>query len=147
VLQGGAVFTAGYVVLILVRVLRRPAQPLTGLNPISMLSQCAALGLSLASLGLALTAVVGPLPASLISNPLSPKDLGNTLMVLAVGMLLAWGLARRPLFSATGGALRGATQALARGFEQGDHFIRRWPAAMAAMLGIAAAFGWLLARA
>ena len=30
VLQGGAVFTAGYVVLILVRVLRRPAQPLAG---------------------------------------------------------------------------------------------------------------------
>jgi multicomponent Na+:H+ antiporter subunit D len=147
VLQGGAVFTAGYVVLILVRVLRRPAEPLTELKPISMLSQWAALGLSLASLGLALTAVIGPLPASLISNPLSPKDLGNTLAVLAVGSLLAWGLARRPLFAGTGGPLRGATQALARGFEHGDHFIRRWPSAMVAMLGIAATFGWLLAQA
>ena len=148
VLQGGAVFTAGYVVLILVRVLRRPAQPLTELKPVSMLSQWAALGLSLASLGLALTAVMGPLPASLISNPLSPKELGNTLVVLAVGTLLALGpgaaaAVRRP----RGGALRGATQALARGFEQGDHFIRRWPSAMVAMLGIAATFGWLLARA
>ena len=51
VLQGGAVFTAGYVVLVLTRVPRRPAQPLTELKPISMLSQWAALGLSLASLG------------------------------------------------------------------------------------------------
>jgi len=146
VLQGGAVFTAGYVVLVLVRVLRRPAQPLAELKPISMLSQLAALGLSLASLLLALTAVVGPLPASLISNPLSPKELGNTLMVLLVGTLLAWGLARRPLLAAASGSLRGATQVLARGFERGDHLIRRWPSAMVALLGIAAMFGWLLAR-
>ena len=103
VLQGGAVFTAGYVVLILVRVLRRPAQPLAELKPVSMLSQWAALGLSLASLLLALAAVIGPLPASLISNPLSPKELGNTLAVLAVGTLLAWGLARRPLFAPRSG--------------------------------------------
>ena len=147
VLQGGAVFTAGYVVLVLVRVLRRPTQPLAGLKPVSLLSQWAALGLSLASLALALTAVLGPLPASLISNPLSPKELGNTLAVLAIGTLLAWGLARRPLSGAGGGALRAATQGLARGVEQGDHFIRRWPSAMVAMLGIAACFGWLLARA
>jgi len=147
VLQSGAVFTAGYVVLVLVRVLRRPAQPLAGLKPVSMLSQLSALGLSLASLLLALVAVVGPLPSSLISNPLLPKELGNTLMVLAVGSLLAWGLARRPLLTATSGALRGVPQALARGFEQSDHFIRRWPSAMVAMLGIAAIFGWLLARA
>ena len=146
VVQGGAVFTAGYVVLVLVRVLRRPAQPLVQLKPISLLSQFAALSLSLASLLLALAAVIGPLPASLISNPLAAKDLGTTLAVLAVGTLLAWGLARRPLF-ASGGALRAATQRLARGFENGDHFIRRWPSAMVAMLGIAAAFGWLLVRA
>jgi formate hydrogenlyase subunit 3/multisubunit Na+/H+ antiporter MnhD subunit len=147
VLQGGAVFTAGYVVLIGVRVLRRPAQPLVDLKPVSLLSQWAALGLSLASLALALTAVLGPLPASLISNPLSPKDLGNTLAVLAVGTLLAWGLARRPLFTGTGVALRAGTQVLARRFERGDHFVRRWPSAMVALLGIAAAFGWLLVRA
>ena len=147
VLQGGAVFTAGYVVLIGVRVLRRPAQPLVDLKPVSLLSQWAALGLSLASLALALTAALGPLPASLISNPLSPKDLGNTLAVLAVGTLLAWGLARRPLFTGTGGALRAGTQVLARGLEHGDHFVRRWPSAMVALLGIAAAFGWLLVRA
>ena len=146
VLQGGAAFTVGYVVLVLVRVLRRPPAPLTDLKPIAMLSQLAALGLSLASLLLALVAVVGPLPAPPISNPLSLKELGNTLAVLAVGTALAWGLARRPLCAATGGPLRSATQALARGFEQGDHFVRRWPSAMVAMLGMAAMFGWLLAR-
>ena len=53
VLQGGAAFTAAYVVLIAVRVLRRPVvAPLSGLKPVSMLSQCAALGLALASLAL-----------------------------------------------------------------------------------------------
>ena len=83
----------------------------------------------------------------MISNPLSLKELGTTLVVLAAGTLLAFGLARRPLFATTSGALRGATQALARGFERGDHYIRRWPSAMVALLGIAAMFGWLLARA
>jgi multicomponent Na+:H+ antiporter subunit D len=147
VLQGGAVFTAGYVVLVLTRVLRRPAQPLAELKPVSMLSQWAALGLSLASLLLALAAVVGPLPASLISNPLLLKELGNTLAVLAVGTLLAMGLARSPLFAARSGPLRAGVQSLGRGFEQADHFIRRWPSAMLTLLGIAASFGWLLARA
>ncbi len=147
VLQGGAVFTAGYVVLVLARVLRRPAQPLAELKPVSMLSQLAALGLSLASLLLALAAVLGPLPASLISNPLSLKELGNTLAVLGIGALLALGLARQPLFAARGGSLRAAVQTLGRSFERADHFIRRWPSAMLAMLGIAAMFGWLLARA
>ena len=98
VLQGGAAFTAAYVVLIAVRVLRRPAAPLRDLKPVSMLSQIAALGLALASLALSLTAVWGPLPAELISNPLSPKELGNTLAMFALGALLAAGLARRPLF-------------------------------------------------
>jgi formate hydrogenlyase subunit 3/multisubunit Na+/H+ antiporter MnhD subunit len=147
VLQGGAIFTAGYVVLVVVRVLRRPAQPLTGLKPVALLSQLAALGLSLASLLLALAALAGPLPASLISNPLSPTELGTTLAVLAGGTLLALGLARRPLFAATSGSLRGVALTLARGVEQGDQFIRRWPSAMVALLGIAATFGWLLARA
>lgn len=146
VLQLGAVFTAGYMVLVMVRVVRRPAQSLTGLKPVSRLSQLAALGLSLASVALALTAVLGPLPASLISNPLSPKDLAYTLAVLGGGTMLAWGLARRPLF-ATGSSLRSGTQVLARAIERGDHLIRRWPAAMMALLGLAAMFSWLLGHA
>ena len=145
VLQGGAVFTAGYVVLIAVRTLRRPAAPLSGLKPVSMLSQCAALGLAVASLLLSLTAAWGPLPAELISNPLSPKELGNTLAVFAAGALLAAFMARRPLFGAADAPPR--SSGLGAVFEQGDRFIRRWPSAMLALLLIAGASGWLLARA
>jgi len=143
VLQGGAVFTAGYVVLVAVRVFARPAAPLP-CKPVSRLSQWAALGLALLSLALSLIAVLGPLPLSLIKNPLSPAELGTTLAVFAVGALLAAGLARRPLF---GGAAPRATQALGALFERGDALARRWPAAMLALLLIAGISGWLLARA
>jgi multicomponent Na+:H+ antiporter subunit D len=143
VLQGGAVFTAGYVVLVLVRVLRRPAAPVDA-APVSMLSQLAALGLALASLLLSLAAVLGPLPSSLLSNPLSPKELGTTLVVLAGGALLAAGLARRPLIGNGGSAARRMTVALGLALERGDVLVRRWPSAMLALLVIAALFGWLL---
>jgi hypothetical protein len=146
VLQGGAAFTAGYVVLIAVRVLRRPAAPLTGLQPVSMLSQCAALGLSLASLALSLVAIIGPLPAELIGNPLAPKELLPTLALFAVGAVLAATLARRPLFAPAAGP-RGGIALIGVAFEQGDRFVRRWPSAMLALLLIAGASGWLLARA
>ena len=143
VLQGGAAFTAGYVVLIALRVFRRPTAPLQA-KPVSALSQWAAFSLALASLALSLVSVLGPLPASLISNPLSPKELGTTLATFAVGALLAAGLARRPLFNATAATPRGG---LGLVFEQGDRFVRRWPSAMLALLLIAGACGWLLTRA
>ena len=155
VLQGGAAFTAAYVVLIAVRVLRRPVAPLSGLKPVSMLSQCAALGLALASLALSLAAVWGPLPAELIANPLSPKELGNTLTMFALGALLASALSRRPLFAAAGiddaasgdedsGLVRRATVALGVAFEQADAFLRRWSSASLSLLTVAALFGGLL---
>lgn len=146
VLQGGAAFTAAYVVLIAVRVLRRPAAPLRDLTPVSMLSQIAALGLALASLALSLSAVWGPLPAELISNPLSPKELGNTLTMFVLGALLAASLSRRPLFGAANNAPRGGIALLGLAFEQGDRFARRWPSAMLALLLIAGGCGWLLIR-
>lgn len=143
VLQGGAVFTAGYVVLIAMRSFRRPAAPPKTL-PVSMLSQCAALGLTLLSLALSGAALFGPLPSSLLKNPLSPDELGTTLAVLAAGALLAAGMARRPLF---GDVAPRATQALGLAFEAGDALVRRWPVAMLALLLIAGASGWLLTRA
>jgi formate hydrogenlyase subunit 3/multisubunit Na+/H+ antiporter MnhD subunit len=146
VLQGGAVFTAGYVVLFLARVLRRPGEPLRGAKPVSMLSQLAALGLAVASLLLALAAAIGPLPSSLLANPLSPKELGTTLAVLAGGALLAAGLARRPLFGRGESAVRHAGVGLGLAFERGDALVRRWPTAMLALLLIAAASGTLLVR-
>lgn len=147
VLQGGAVFTAGYVVLVLARVLRRPAAPLAEVAPVSMLSQLAALGLALASLALSLAAALGPLPSSLLSNPLSAKELGTTLPVLFGGALLAAGLARRPLIGSGGSAVRGFSTGLGLALERGDHLVRRWPSAMLALLLIAASCGALLVRA
>ena len=143
VLQGGAAFTAGYVVLVALRVFRRPPAPLAGLKAVSSLSQWAALGLAVASLLLSLIAALGPLPSSLISNPLSPKELGTTLAIFAAGALLAAGLARRPLLGDAATAPRGG---LGLVFERGDQFVRRWPSAMLALLLIAGASGWLLAR-
>ena len=143
VLQGGAAFTAGYVVLVALRVFRRPTAPLAGLKAVSSLSQWAALGLAVASLLLSLIAALGPLPSSLISNPLSPKELGTTLAIFAAGALLAAGLARRPLLGDAATAPRGG---LGLVFERGDQFVRRWPSAMLALLLIAGASGWLLAR-
>ena len=144
VLQAGAAFTAGYVVLVLARVLRRPVVPLASVAPVSTLSQLAALGLTLASLLLSLAAALGPLPSSMLSNPLSPKELGTTLAVLAGGALLAAGLARRPLIGSGGSATRRMSVALGLAFERGDFLVRRWPSAMLALLASAALFGGLL---
>jgi multicomponent Na+:H+ antiporter subunit D len=133
VLQGGAMFTAGYVVLILSRALRRPATPLVLVKKVSRLSELAALSLALCSLLLAGVALVGPLPTELIKSPLAPKELGNTLLVFAVGALLAWAFAHSALFAPLG-----------RGFERLDAWLRRWVTASLAMLGLAGLFAWTL---
>ncbi len=150
VLQGGAAFTAGYVVLVLTNALRRPATPIELKKRVSRLSEFAALALALSSLLLAFAAL-GPVPGSLISNPLLPKELGPTLLVLLGGTLLALGLSRRSLFggpragaAANDGLVRSASVALGIGFEQADALLRRWSSASVALLVLAALFGWLL---
>jgi formate hydrogenlyase subunit 3/multisubunit Na+/H+ antiporter MnhD subunit len=150
-LQGGAAFTAGYVVLFLVRVLRRAPAPLKLAQAVALAPQLAALGLALASFGLAFAAL-GPLPAHLLSNPLAPKELLTTLCVVAGGTLLALGLARSPLFRSESGAvsagtLRRFTGALGAAVEHLDEFCRRWTTATVLLLGLAGAFAWLMIRA
>jgi multicomponent Na+:H+ antiporter subunit D len=98
VLQGGAVFTAGYVVLVLANALRRPSAPLSSVKRVARLSEFAALALAVCSLLLAFAAL--PLPGKLISNPLAPAELGTTLLVFLGGAALALGLSRRPLLAA-----------------------------------------------
>ena len=151
VLQGGAVFTAGYVVLVLVSVLRRPAEPLKIVKPVARASEWAALLLALCSLGLAFAGLGPWLPAGLIKNPFVISEMGPTLLVVLGGALLALALAQRPMVGAgrlddavPAGPLRAATVRVGRLFEQADASVRRWPAAGLAMLGLAAAFGWLL---
>ena len=145
VLQGGAAFTAGYVVLIAARVLRRPAAPLVDVKPVSLLSQWAALGLTLASFALALAAVYGPLSDDLLSKAWSLEELGAMAATFVAGALLAVALARKPLF-APQAAARGGVAMLGAAFESGDRFVRRWPSAMLALLLIAGACVWLLVR-
>jgi len=146
VLQGGAVFTAGYVVLVLANALRRPSAPLPSVKRVARLSEFAALALAVCSLLLALAAL--PLPGKLISNPLAPAELGTALLVFLGGAALALGLSRRPLLAtgrdATDGPARRAAVAVGVAFEQADQGIRRWPAATLGLLALAALFGWLL---
>jgi len=137
VLQGGAVFTAGYVVLVLVNALRRPSGPVQLVKRVSRLSELAALVLALCSLALGFAAL-GPVPGKFVSNPLAPRELGTTLLVFLGGALLALGLARR----ATAGI--GAAFGVGVAFEQSDAFLRRWPSASIAMLTLAALLGWLM---
>jgi len=145
VLQCGAAFTAGYVVLVLTNALRRPAAPVKLVKRVSRLSEYAALALAMSSLLLAFAAL-GPVPGHLVSNPLLPKELGPTLLVVLGGVLLALGLARRALFGddVSDGSVRRAAVAVGRGFEQADAFLRRWPSASLALLLSAALFGGLM---
>ncbi|MCU0921500.1 MAG: hypothetical protein MUF16_14400, partial [Burkholderiaceae bacterium] len=147
VLQGGAAFTAGYVVLIALRTFARPAVPLTDLQPVSRLSQWAALGLAVASLLLSLAAVWGPLPSELLAKAFSPEELGTMLLLFGAGALLAAALARRPLIGHGGAAVRPGFAGLGTVFEAGDRLVRQWTSAMLALLLVAGACGWLLARA
>jgi len=150
VLQGGAAFTAAYVVLVLVSVLRQRSVPVPVVKQVSRLSEYAALVLAIVSLLLALAAL-GPLPSTLLSNPLVPGELLTTLLVILGGALLAQGLAQRPLLSwgraGTGtadGPLRRAALGVGVAFAQSDDFVRRWSVASISLLALSALFGGLL---
>ena len=149
VLQGGAVFTAGYVVLVLVRATRRPTDAVPLVKQVSRLSEIAALGLSLCSLLLGLAAL-GPVPGEFVSNPLAPKELAVTLLVILGGTLLAAGLSRQSLFGAAhagaadAGPVRRAAVIVGQAFVQADSAVRRWLFASLSLLTLAAAFASLL---
>jgi formate hydrogenlyase subunit 3/multisubunit Na+/H+ antiporter MnhD subunit len=149
VLQGGAAFTAGYVVLVLAMAFRRPASAVAPeISPVSRLAQWAALGLSACSLAIALAAR-GWVPAGLIKSPFDPVELGTTVLVVLAGTLLATGFARRPLLGSRVGAaagdgpLRAVAVAVGNACEHGDAFLRRWTSAGIALLLVAALIGVL----
>jgi len=150
VLQGGAVFTAGYVVLVLVSALRRPSEPISPVKRVARSSELAALALSVSSLLLAFAAL-GPVSGDLIKNPLALEELGTTLLVLLGGAALAFALARSPLAgparagaAAASASVRRLVQPVGTAFESADGFVRRWPSASIGLLTLAALFGWLL---
>jgi multicomponent Na+:H+ antiporter subunit D len=136
-----------------VNALRRTREPIVIVKRVSRLSEFAALALAMCSLALAFAAL-GPVPGSLISNPLALEELGSTLLVFLGGALLALGLSRRPLLAPEGagtaaneGLVRRASVAVGTQFERGDEFVRRWPSASLALLAVTALFGWTLAFA
>jgi NADH:ubiquinone oxidoreductase subunit 5 (subunit L)/multisubunit Na+/H+ antiporter MnhA subunit len=148
VLQGGAAFTAGYLVLVLRNALRRTSAPLVAVKPVPLAAQFAALSLALCSLLLAFAAL-GPVPAHLVSNPLAPKELLATVLVLLGGVLLALGLSRKPLLrdpadAGGDGPLRRVAMAAGTAFERLDDVARRWPTASVMMLVLAGLFVWLM---
>ena len=106
VLQGGAAFTAGYVVLIAVRVLRRPAAPLArseaGVDAVAMRGAGAGAGLAGAVAGGGVGAAAGR--ADL--EPVVAEGAGQHAGDVRAGALLAAALARRPLRSARRRAAR-----------------------------------------
>lgn len=125
--------------LVLRRAFGQPETPVVA--RVSRLSEFAALGLAIASLLLGFAAVVPAfgLPAGLIANPLAPKDLIPTLLVIGGGLVLATGLAQRPLFG--GRSLAAPAGAM---FENADRVLRHWPVASISLFATAAAFGVLL---
>lgn len=147
VLQGGAAFTAGYVVLVAARVFARPAAPLGAPKPVSSLSQWTALGLTVASLLVSSVAIVGLLPRELLAKAFSIGEIGTMLVLFATGALIVVGMARSPLTGGRGDAVRPGVVSLGLVFETCDRLVRQWVPAMLCLLLVAVGFGWLLARA
>jgi multicomponent Na+:H+ antiporter subunit D len=148
VLQGGAVFTAAYVVLVMVNVMRRPVTQPLKLAPVSLWSQWAALSLATCSLLLGLAAQSPALPAGIVKNPLAWTEAVPTLLVLAGGALLALAVSRKALSARVVDThpLRRALLPLGVAFERADAFVRRWTSASMLMILLVLMFGVLFAR-
>lgn len=138
VLQGGAVFTAAYLVLVVGSALRQPAAPLSGVKPVSKLSQWMALILAVSSLLIAFAAN-GLGNADLIKNPIAPDELIATLAILLGGTVLAVSLAR---FSLLSGPAKSPSRRLAMApavvLERLDVWVRRWTSATLLLIFLAA---------
>jgi formate hydrogenlyase subunit 3/multisubunit Na+/H+ antiporter MnhD subunit len=139
VLQAGGILTSSYVVLVLARALGRSSAPIQLKKSVSRVAQSAALVLAVCSLLLA-CAALGPLPRSLISNPLAPAEIASLLLTVGCGGLLAFAFGARPSRIPGAGTVGGA-------FVSADGALRRWPVAGISLLVVAALFGWTLVAA
>ena len=132
VLNGGAIFTAGYVALVLSRVLRPGAAVVVA--PVSRIAELAALFLAAMSFLLALANV------GVVKNPLALSELANTAMVIVGGVILSLLLTRRH------DAVRAAWNAVAF-CERLDRTLRQWSPAGLCLLLVAVALGAALGMA
>lgn len=140
VLQGGAVFTAGYVVLVLRSMLRGAGVAPVMLNPVSRRSEYATLSLAMISLLLAATSF-GPLPAEILAGALAPSELLNTLLVIMGGILLMLCLSPG---CGNPSLLRNALLSVGAACERADQILRRWTVASVSLLALAGLFALLL---
>jgi multicomponent Na+:H+ antiporter subunit D len=147
VLQAGAFFTAGYVVMVLAQALRRPPEPLELRVPVSRVREVTALALALCSLLLALPSV-GVIGRDMLSTAFTPGELWSVLLLVAGGGLLAIALGQRSPHVAGGGVAvtmiggaRRAAGAAAGVVEHADGALREWPIAGLSLLLLAIAFG------
>jgi NADH:ubiquinone oxidoreductase subunit 5 (subunit L)/multisubunit Na+/H+ antiporter MnhA subunit len=147
VLDAGGFLTASYVVLVVAQVLAKPAATIVPKVRVSRSQEWAALALAVCSLLLSL-AVLGPVSSSLISNPLAPKELLSSVIVVFVGALLVVAYSRDlPRFTVVDTVagllrpLRGALSALAQGFVRVDDAARQWSIAGLSLLVLTLLFG------
>lgn len=126
VLNGGALFTAGYVALVLGSALRPGTAAVV--KPPSRIAELAALFLAAMSFALALA------NTAVVKSPLALSEIGNTAMVIAGGIVLSVVLARR--LDGAPAAWNGIALA-----ERLDVTLRRWSPAGLCLLLVAVAFG------
>ncbi|MCC6870029.1 MAG: hypothetical protein IT522_14520 [Burkholderiales bacterium] len=147
VLTAGGFLTASYVVLVTVRALRRPPADATPPAAVPRSQELAALTLALCSFALAWVAVAGPLPASLVKNPLAPSEFAWLMTTVVVGALLALGFAREAPFAAGAGAvraLRAVCAPVGRALEAIDYALRGWSVASLSLVLVTLAFALLM---
>ncbi len=147
VLTAGGFLTASYVVLVTVRVLRRAAPDAARPAAVPRSQELAALALALGSFALAWIAVTGPLPASLVKNPLAPGELATLATTILGGALLAFAFAREAPFAAGAGAVRALRTVftpVGRTLEAIDYTLRGWSVAGLALLLVTLTFALLM---
>ncbi len=147
VLTVGGFLTASYVVLVVARAVRKVPAGAAVPGAVPRYQELAALALALCSFGLAWVAVSGPVPASLVANPLALDELVALATVFVGGSLVALAFAREAPFAATNGAVR-ALRALSLGLggvlERIDYALRGWSVAGMSLLVITLVFGLLM---
>src|SRR5262249_35938845 len=151
VIQAGGMFTAGYLLLVLVHALMPAHAPIALASSVSRIQAAAALALALCSLLLGLAPWSGFLAVPPPSNPFTLRSLLGVLWPILGGAVLAILLgrwepvsARAPaerIFAAAIGPLRRAALVLGGMIERIDGTLRQWPAAGLALLALAILFG------
>ncbi len=147
VLTVGGFLTTAYVALVVVRGWRAVPVGASAPAAVPRSQEFAALALALCSFALAWIAVAGPLPASLVKNPLAASELATLAVTLAMGTLVALTFGREaPFGGATGAvrALRGMLHWIGVMLERIDFVLRAWPIAGLSLLAVTLAFGFLM---